>query len=624
MTDLTYFEAQVEDARRACVQAEAARSGDANQLYAHYLSLQAEYEHAWTADQRERHDAAREGVGLAAVPVAPLDIPVPEETVDVEPLVAEPAPVRGRGGRRDIANEVTNKIIEQLEAGVVPWHQPWASTENRLPVSMSTGKAYRGTNAMLLGISAQAHGYTSPLWGTFRQIKELGGAVTKGEHSTMVIFYKPLIQEATNAAGELSEERKGAVLRAYNVFNLSQTTGLEHLNVIEEDLRTEHERITGCENAMRAYLTSGGPEFAHDGGDRAFYSPSRDRVSMPELKYFESAEAYYATAFHELTHSTGHSSRLDRNEHREDHYFGSPFYAQEELLAECGSAMACASLGIPQSAIIAQSASYIENWLNALRNDTSLVMKAAAGAQKAVEHMGLSLEREVTHDEEMVVVAGEVAIDPETMSTPERTAEANEKSRVVTHPNVVTLDSLEAEVRHFQKCVHEAEHLSPEDIARQDLEVDMSQYRRQLAALDPDAREEWILAEMLETAQEQYEVLVGRIDDPLTRLNIIFNSQIAHTGDAQRLGEASATLEARREELYQLAYCEPHLWVAEIEDSDLDGLLYVAEYRERWGIRDWNDPLGEVVTCAEQEQERAALEERLALSALEHGNGWVR
>ena len=116
MTDLSYFEAQVEDAQRAFVQAEAARSGDANQLYANYLSLQAEYNHAWTADQRERHDASREGVGLAAAPVAPFDITAPEEMVDAEPLVAEPASVRARGGRRDIAGEVTNKIIEQLEA----------------------------------------------------------------------------------------------------------------------------------------------------------------------------------------------------------------------------------------------------------------------------------------------------------------------------------------------------------------------------------------------------------------------------------------------------------------------------------------------------------------------------
>jgi antirestriction protein ArdC len=704
MTDLTYFEAQVEDARRAFVQAEAARSSDANQLYADYLNLQAEYNHAWTADQRERLFASREGVGLAAVPeegvllrvldeewnemglaslyfaqrvrettgaptitaedfwqivatdnwrevqwasvkpidaaiieinallsgaeiiqemATPVDIPVPEETVDAEPIVGGPAPVRARGGRRDIADEVTNKIIEQLEAGVVPWHQPWASTGNRLPVSLSTRRNYRGTNAMLLGISAQAHGYTSPLWGTFRQIKELGGAVTKGEHSTMVIFYKPLIQEATNAAGELSEERKGAVLRAYNVFNLSQTTGLEHLNVIEEDLRTEHERITQCEKAMQEYLTNGGPEFAHDGGDRAFYSPSRDRVSMPELERFESAEAYYATAFHELCHSTGHSSRLDRNEHREDHYFGSPSYATEELLAECGSAMACASLGSPQSATIAQSAAYIENWLNALRNDTSLVMKAAAGAQKAVEHMGLSLEREVTHDEEMVV-AGEVAIAPETIRAPERTAEVNEKSRVVAHPNSVTLDSLEAEVRHFQKCVYEAGNLPPEDIARQDLEADMSKYRRQLAALEPDAREEWVFAEMLKTAEQRYEVLVGRVDDPLTRLNIIFSSQIAHAGDSQRLSEASAKLEARREELFQLAYSEPHPWVVEIDDTGFDSLPGVAEYREKWGVHDWNDPLGEGFSCDEQEQERAALEDRLLLAALEHLNGWVR
>ena len=235
MTDLSYFEAQVEDARRTFVQAEAARSGDANQLYADYLNLQAEYNHAWTADQRERLFASREGVGLAAVPAegvllrvldeewnemglaslyfaqrvrettgaptitaedfwqivatdnwrevqwasvkpidaaiieinellsgaeiiqemaAPVDIPVPEETVDAEPLVAEPASVRARGGKRDIANEVTNKIIEQLEAGVVPWHQPWAASGGRLPVSLSTGKTYRGTNAMLLGISA--------------------------------------------------------------------------------------------------------------------------------------------------------------------------------------------------------------------------------------------------------------------------------------------------------------------------------------------------------------------------------------------------------------------------------------------------------------------------------------
>jgi antirestriction protein ArdC len=155
-----------------------------------------------------------------------------------------------------------------------------------------------------------------------------------------------------------------------------------------EDSRTEHERIETAEAVTQAYLAAGGPELQH-GASAAFYMPSADRIAMPDLEVFESPEHYYSTLFHELTHSTGHRTRLNRSSFGMPHRFGDVIYAEEELVAEMGAAMACAALGIDQAATLPQSAAYIENWLGKLRNDRTLILEAAAAAQRAGVLLGL-------------------------------------------------------------------------------------------------------------------------------------------------------------------------------------------------------------------------------------------
>jgi antirestriction protein ArdC len=284
--------------------------------------------------------------------------------------------------RRDVAQDVTDMIIAQLEGGTVPWQNPWAMTGGQLPRSMATGKLYRGMNTILLGMYSAISGYTSPWWGTYKQIEAQGGQVRKGEKSSVVILYRSITVE-DEVKGE-TVEKSIPLLRSFNVFNACQCDGLPtKYTEIPERLNDAHEAIAEIEEIVAAYLSTG-PSLAF-GGDEAHYIPTLDRVQMPDPQDFRSDDRYYSTLFHELTHSTGHKDRLNREGIIEGHRFGDELYAAEELIAEMGAAMLCAVTGIDQTATIPQSASYIENWLTALRSDKKLILGAAAKAQKAVD-----------------------------------------------------------------------------------------------------------------------------------------------------------------------------------------------------------------------------------------------
>ena len=293
---------------------------------------------------------------------------------------------------------VTSAIFEQLEKGVVPWHQPWKSTGGRLPRSMSTGLTYTGTNALLLGVSGMKNGWPTPWFGTHKQITELGGVVNKGEHGTPVVFYKSRDTETE----EGTIERRPPILRYFTVFNAAQTTGLpEKYTTMEPDLRTEPERIGEAEAVVERYLADDGPTLK-TGWESAYYLPSVDEIRLPSRKDFLSPEDLYSTLFHELAHSTGHKSRLNREGVIEGHRFGSESYSREELLAEVAAAMSCAALGIDQTITVPNSAAYIQSWLTALRNDKSLILQAAAGAQKAVTCLGIpGMEKRVVKNVEV-------------------------------------------------------------------------------------------------------------------------------------------------------------------------------------------------------------------------------
>lgn len=279
--------------------------------------------------------------------------------------------------KKDVYGLVTERIVELLEQGVIPWRKPWQpeAGEHRNLISK---KAYRGINVFLLG----ALGYGSPYWLTYKQAQQLGGCVKKGEKGTTVVFWKWLDKKEEDDSGDLKQV-KIPMLRYYTVFNVEQTEGIpeEKIPAVEE---CEENTIQPIEAA--AALIDGmpqRPEIGH-GGNRAFYSPSRDRVQLPNMEQFDMVEEYYCAAFHELAHATGHSSRLDRKEVTGCNPFSSEDYSKEELVAEMTAAYLCGVTGIEQSTL-ENSAAYIQGWLKQLKDDRKLVIHAAAAGQKAAD-----------------------------------------------------------------------------------------------------------------------------------------------------------------------------------------------------------------------------------------------
>jgi len=270
---------------------------------------------------------------------------------------------------------ITNQIIEKLEQGTIPWKMPWSSDA---PKNLVSGKAYRGINVFLLG----SLGYMSPYWLTFKQAKSLGGYVNKGEKSVPVIFWKSWSTLEANADGK-HEEKSRFVLRYYRVFNIEQCT-LPAEEIPQEDptART-FDPILKCEQVVKAMPNA--PAITHQ-SQRACYSPLLDIVNMPRPQSFDTPENYYSTLFHELTHSTGHHSRLDRKGITDPVRFGSHDYSKEELIAEMGAAFLSGHCGI-EDRILDNSAAYINGWLSRLKNDPKLVVMAAAKAQRSSDYI---------------------------------------------------------------------------------------------------------------------------------------------------------------------------------------------------------------------------------------------
>lgn len=270
--------------------------------------------------------------------------------------------------KNDVYQVVTDRIIHLLESGTVPWQMPWKGA-NQWPQNLVSRKTYRGINLFLL----HAARYASPFWLTFKQVQSLGGSVKKGERSFPVVFWKILKEEVED------ETKRISFLRYHNVFNVWQCEGIKvpGLQIAE----SKFQPIEKCEQVVAGMPKS--PAIKHNGG-RACYSPPLDEISMPEANLFESRESYYNTLFHELTHSTGHLSRLNRKEVNEPNRFGSDPYSREELVAEMGAAFLCGHCEI-ENMTIAQSASYIQNWLERLKEDRKLVVHAATQAQKACD-----------------------------------------------------------------------------------------------------------------------------------------------------------------------------------------------------------------------------------------------
>ena len=280
---------------------------------------------------------------------------------------------RGKS-RQSVYSIVTDKILDALEKGVVPWRRPWGGAQ-LAPKSATTGRNYHGINTWLLFIAAEIHGYESPWWLTYKQAQALGGKVRKGERSSIVTFWKEWETE-DRATGE---EIKVPVLRYFNVFNAEQCDGLGAKFTSRPDVDSfDHSPIEQCERIAAGYVDS--PTVEH-GGFRACYQPGVDRVLMPRPEVFEQRESYYATLFHELVHSTGHEKRLNRPSLGTQELDG---YGREELIAEMGAALLCGVAGI-SPATVENSAAYLAGWCKAIRQDCKLVIQSAAAAQRAAD-----------------------------------------------------------------------------------------------------------------------------------------------------------------------------------------------------------------------------------------------
>jgi antirestriction protein ArdC len=281
---------------------------------------------------------------------------------------------------------ITNKIIEQLQKGVVPWCKPWRETKGMVPKNLITKKEYHGVNRLLLGM----HGYSFPFWITFNQVKAINASVKKGEKATPVIYWNVSEHEKIEADGS-TKKHKTMILRYYNVFNVEQCEGIKPekiplLPVIGE--LTEPETIDQCEG-----IVSNMPEKPPViyGGNEAYYQPSLDTVNIPDRSTFRSKELFYSTLFHELVHATGHQKRCNRKgvTGSEGNYtvFGSPAYAKEELTAEIGATFLCHHSQIDNEKTFDNSVAYCQSWLKRLQDDSKLIIYASANAEKAVNYI---------------------------------------------------------------------------------------------------------------------------------------------------------------------------------------------------------------------------------------------
>ena len=266
----------------------------------------------------------------------------------------------------DIYKEVTDRIITEMEKGIIPWEKPWIARGGA--ISHATGKRYSLLNQMLLGRAGE--------FLTYKQVQQEGGRVRKGEKASMVVFWKFIEQEDE----ETHEKKQVPFLRYYNVFHIDQCEGLKAKH--QPELPNTANADEAAESIIAAYIQKSGVRVIHEHGDRAYYQPSTDRVVLPSIEQFAETAEYYSTAFHELTHSTGHTSRLNRLE--KTAFFGTEAYSKEELIAEIGAATLVNYAGLETSNSFRNSAAYVQNWLKVLSDDKRFIVSAAGKAEKAV------------------------------------------------------------------------------------------------------------------------------------------------------------------------------------------------------------------------------------------------
>jgi antirestriction protein ArdC len=273
----------------------------------------------------------------------------------------------------DVYEMVTNRIIELLEAGTVPWQKPW--TEAGVPMNLISKRPYRGINLWLL----LSLNYERNLFLTWDQLKKIGGSVNKDQHGHIVVFWKNVKKQPEELDGQ-GNPKTVPMLRYYKVFNIEQCRDIP-MDLIPKLIKGEIEPILECEAIINTMPDC--PVIKHK-ENKAFYHIVEDYINMPKKKSFKYMEAYYSTFFHELVHSTGAEKRLGRKSITEMHEFGSEPYSIEELIAELGAAYLNSFTGILEKGI-ENSVAYLQGWLEKLKNDKRFIISASGQAQKAVD-----------------------------------------------------------------------------------------------------------------------------------------------------------------------------------------------------------------------------------------------
>ena len=278
---------------------------------------------------------------------------------------------------------VTDRIVAEMEKGIIPWQKPW-NAETDAAISHTTGREYSLLNQMLLGFRAGE-------WLTFNQCKAEGGSIKPGEKGSIVVFWQTNwtktvvdIDDDGNEWKHKVEIKGFPILKYYTVFHIDHCNGIKPKHTVE---RKEYSNnpIDAAENVVSVYFDRESCTLKTQHGDRAYYRPSTDTVVVPMLNQYENREEYYSTLFHEMTHSTGHESRLNRL--TKDAAFGSENYSREELVAELGAAFMVARLGLNNENAFRNSVAYLQGWLKALKNDKRMLVVAAGKAEAAINYI---------------------------------------------------------------------------------------------------------------------------------------------------------------------------------------------------------------------------------------------
>lgn len=297
--------------------------------------------------------------------------------------------------RVDAYKMAADAVLAAMDRGTIPWRMPWTQGPGAIPRNLASGRPYRGINVFLLAMA----GYASPFWLTFKQAKDQGGQVRKGEKSTPAILWKqtkkrlktPADVAAAKANGDtIRKDEKGqyvllVLARTFALFNVAQVDGLQDVPEVEQIGDATWNPEAAAEAIAAGY--EDGPSVG-EGGDSASYNPARDHVQMPDRGRFQEATDWHATLFHELAHSTGHANRLNRPDLVDPTAtFGSKKYAREELTAEMSAAMLCTVAGIDAAPLTERHAAYVEHWAERIGEDPKLVVIAAQRAQKAADRI---------------------------------------------------------------------------------------------------------------------------------------------------------------------------------------------------------------------------------------------